>query len=313
MGDDRALGPAAVDAAAAARVAAAIAGWRGSGVGERAQAFTRAVVTAAAPASAGRARALLFAAARLAAFAESVGLELRPEVVLHASVIERFIVVGTPRVSAATRRTLRTNLRHLARRAGPPLGPAPAALPRERAKAPYTDAQVAGYLALAAAQPTEARRMRAGALVCLGAGAGVIGSELRHLTGREVVARSGGVLVLVGERRARAVPVRAEFHAPLMEAAAFAGERYLVGGRDPARRNLTDALTAALCADAGLPRLEPGRLRATWLVCCARAIGLGAFMRAAGITCSQRLGDLAAQLPAVAEPELVALLSGGTG
>ena len=37
---------------------------------------------------------------------------------------------------------------------------------------------------------------------------------------------------------------------------------------------------------------------------------LRAFMQAAGITCSQRLGDLAAQLPAAAENELVALLGG---
>jgi len=43
---------------------------------------------------------------------------------------------------------------------------------------------------------------------------------------------------------------------------------------------------------------------------CAGRIGLGAFMQAAGIVCSQRLGDLAARLPAAAEPELVALLGG---
>jgi len=42
----------------------------------------------------------------------------------------------------------------------------------------------------------------------------------------------------------------------------------------------------------------------------ARRIGLGAFMHAAGITCSQRLGDLAAQLPAVSEDVVVALLGG---
>ncbi len=222
-----------------ATVAAAIAGWRGSGVGERAQAFARAVVAQAAPATPGRARALLFAAARLAAFGEQAGLEGRAEVLLHASVIERFIVVGARGVSAATRRTLRTNLRYLARHAGPDRGPVPVALPRERAKQPYSDAEVAGYLALAAAQPTLARRHRASALVCLGAGAGLVGTELRHLTGADVVARSGGLLVIVGGRRARSVPVLAGLHAPLRAAAAFAGDRYLVGGRDADRRNLT--------------------------------------------------------------------------
>jgi integrase len=152
--------------------------------------------------------------------------------------------------------------------------------------------------------------MRASALICLGAGAGVIGSELRSLRGVDVLERSGGLLVLVGGRRARAVPVLERFHEPLTAAAAFAGEGYLLGGSAPERRNLTDALAVRLCQDAGLARLEAGRLRSTWLLACAERIGLGAFMHAAGISCSQRLGDLAAQLPAVPEEQLVALLGG---
>jgi hypothetical protein len=53
-----------------------------------------------------------------------------------------------------------------------------------------------------------------------------------------------------------------------------------------------------------------GQLRATWLVSCAQRIGLPAFMRAAGISCSQRLGDLVSHLPAVEEQTAVALLTG---
>ncbi len=78
------------------------------------------------------------------------------------------------------RRTLRTNPRFLARAVVPALCPADAPLPRERAKAPYTPGGIDGYLALAGAQPTAARRMRAAALVCLGAGAGLIRADLRH-------------------------------------------------------------------------------------------------------------------------------------
>ena len=66
-----------------------------------------------------------------------------------------------------TRRTLRTNLRFIGRRAVPHLYPADVPLPRERAKQPYSPAQIDGYLALADAQPTAARRMRAAGLVCL--------------------------------------------------------------------------------------------------------------------------------------------------
>jgi integrase len=152
--------------------------------------------------------------------------------------------------------------------------------------------------------------MRATALVCLGAGAGLIGSELRHLRGCDLVWRSGGLLVVVGGTRARVVPVLERFHEPLTQAAAFAGRRYLVGGSAPDRKNLTDTLAAALCRDAGLPRLEAGRLRATWLVSCAHLIGLQAFMQAAGVRCTQRLGDLISYLPAVEEHATVALLGG---
>jgi hypothetical protein len=141
-------------------------------------------------------------------------------------------------------------------------------------------------------------------------GGGLIGAELRHVTGRDVVRRSGGLVVVVAGRRARTVPVLERFHNELTTAAVFAGEGYLLGGSAPQRRNLTDALTAALCTDAGLPRLQAGRLRATWLVACAEVIGLHAFMHAAGISCSQRLGDLVSYLPAVEEQTAVALLTG---
>jgi len=302
--------PATSDTDAALKAAAAIVGWAPRLLSPAAAGFARGIVAQAAPGTPGRAKALLFAAARLAGFGEQVGLELSAGALLHPSVIERFVLTGTGGVSPATRRTLRTNLRALARAVEPYPQPAPTPLPRERSKRPYSDAEISGYLALAGVQRTVARRLRASALICLGAGAGVIGSELRHITGESVVERSGGLVVLVGGRRARTVPVLARFHDPLRAAAVFAADGCLVGGSAPARHNLTDALTAALCTDAGLPRLEAGRLRATWLVACAELIGLRAFMHAAGIACSQRLGDLVTYLPAVEERTAVALLGG---
>ena len=103
---------------------------------------------------------------------------------LHPSVTGRF-TAHAPGLSGPARRTLRTNLRFIARRVVPQLDPADAPLPRERAKAPYTAAEITGYLALADAQPAIARRMRAAALVCLGAGAGLIRSDLRAVRGSE--------------------------------------------------------------------------------------------------------------------------------
>jgi integrase len=211
-----------------------------------------------------------------------------------------------------TRRTLRTNLRFLARRIVPQLHPDDAPLPRERAKAPYTPAQIDGYLALAGAQPTIARRMRAAGLVCLGAGAGLIRADLRAVRGADVSRRSGGVVVTVGGGRPRVVPVLARYHDVLLESAAFAGEQLVTGGTDPARRNVTNPLVSALAGGTGLPALEGSRLRATWLADCATLIGLPAFMQAAGITCSQRLGDIIASLQPGTEAEAVAL-PGGAG
>ena len=108
------------------------------------------------------------------------------------------------------------------------------ALPRERAKAPYSPAEIAAFLALADAQPTVSRRMRAAGLVCLGAGAGLTGADLRGVRGADVVCRSGGVLVDVRGARPRAVPVLARYHQRLLACAEFAGPG-LVYRRDQRR------------------------------------------------------------------------------
>ena len=275
----------------------------------RAAAFARQVVPAAGPGGRERAKNLLWAAAKLADYGTGLGLDAEPQVLLHPSVVERF-TAHAPGLSSVARRTLRTNLRFIARRAVPQLAPADAPLPRERAKAPYSAAEIAGYLALAEAQPTPARRMRAAGLVCLGAGAGLIRADLRNVRGNDVICRSGGVIVQVRGARPRVVPVLARYHQPLLAAARFAGTGLVTGGTDPGRRNLTTPLIRSLAGGTGLPRLDTSRLRSTWLRDCAQLLGLATFMHAAGITCSQRLGDLLATLEPAGEAEAVALLGG---
>lgn len=272
--------------------------------------FAQEVTTAARPESVKRARALLFATSRLGAFGEAVGLELRPEVLLCPAVIERFCSPKVTAMSAPTRRTVRTNLRAVAARVlgGPP----PLRLARERSKYPYSANEIAGYLSLADAQPTKRRQLRAGALICLGAGAGLMGCDLRGVRGTDVHERFGAVVVSVKGPRARVVPVRARFSERLVAAAEVSGDGLLIGGVDPARNNVTTKLTASLCGGADLPRIELGRLRATWLCEVAGVIGLKAFMEAAGVTCSQRLGDLVARLPSSSEADAVTLLGGRT-
>jgi integrase len=284
-----------------------IAAWRPWSVPPEAAAFARQVVSQAAPAGRDRAKNLLWAAGKLACYGTGLGLDPVPQVLLHPSVIERF-TAHAPGLSGPARRTLRANLRFLARRVVPQLDPPDAPLPRERAKVPYTAAEIGGFLALADAQPTAARRMRAAALVCLGAGAGLIRADLRGVRGADVIARSGGVIVAVRGARPRAVPVLARYHGRLLASAAFAGDEPLTGGTAPARHNLTNPLARSLAGGAGLPKLDTSRLRATWLADCAQLLGLATFMHAAGITCSQRLGDIIATLQPGDEARAVVLL-----
>jgi len=276
-------------------------------VSAEAAAFARDVITAAGPGGQERAKNLLWAAGKLADYAASLGLDLVPAVVLHPSVAERFTRCA-PGLSPVARRTLRTNLRFIGRRVVPHLYPADLPLPRERSKQPYSPAEISDYLALADAQPTLGRRMRAAGLVCLGAGAGLIRGDLRDARGADVIARSAGVVVTVRGARPRAVPVLARYHEPLVAAARFAGNSLICGGTDPGRRNLTNPLIIALDGGGGLPRLDTSRLRATWLADCAELLGLATFMAAAGISCSQRLGDLVAGLEPAGEAEAVRLL-----
>jgi integrase len=288
-------------------VTAYIGRWQPSSVPPEAAAFARDVIGQVAPGGRERAKNLLWAAGKLAGYAIGLGLDPVPEVLLHPSVAERFTRCA-PGLSGVARRTLRTNLRFIGRRVVPQLYPADVPLPRERAKAPYCPAEISGFLALADAQPTAERRMRAAALVCLGAGAGLIRGDLREVRGTDVACRSGGVLVQVRGRRARVVPVLARYHAPLLAAARFAGTGLACGGTDPGRRNITNPLITALDGGGGLPRLDTSRLRATWLAEAAELLGLATFMHAAGISCSQGLGDLLAGLEPASEAEAVRLL-----
>ena len=110
------------------------------------------------PLRAGRARSLLWSCASLARFSILVGLEAVPEVLFRLSVIERFAIVDMATASPSQRRDIRTNLRFVARQVVPELClPLPVALPRSRAKIPYSPGEVDAYMALADAQSSLVR------------------------------------------------------------------------------------------------------------------------------------------------------------
>jgi len=104
--------------------------------------------------------------------------------------------------------------------------------------------------------------------------------------------------------------VLARYQDRLLAAARFTGTALVCGGEHPGRRNLTNPLVRALDGGTGLPRLDTSRLRATWLAEVAELPGLATFMHAAGISCSQRPGDLVAGPDPAGEADAVRLLGG---
>jgi integrase len=289
--------------------AAVIATWR-TPCSARAAAFAREVVTRSAPEGAARARTLLWSCARLATWGEQKGLEPCATALLHPSVLERYVLSGLADLSEGTRRTMRANLRYVARHAAPQFAaPRAAVLRRDTLKRPYTDAQVERYLALVMHQSTPERVARLTGLLCLGLGAGLEASDMRLVRGNDIVERSGGLVVCVGGAKARLVPVLERFGRRLRASATFAGGGFVVGGNVPGRKNITSALVATM--DVGrLDRLEIPRLRATWLAEHIRRLGLDALVAAAGLTSSSRVVELAVSMGPPDEAQVMTVLQG---
>ena len=87
------------------------------------------------------------------------------------------------------------------------------------------------------------------------------------------------------------------------------GTGLICGGADPGRRNITNPLITALDGGTGLPRLDTVPAAGDLAAPRPRSLlGLATFMHAAGISCSQRLGDLVAGLEPAGEAEAVRLL-----
>jgi integrase len=265
------------------------------------------------PAGHCRARTLLWTCSRLGEFGLSLGLDPVPEVLLREAVIERFVSAGLTGKCESTRGSVRANLRFVARTVVPGITPAaPVPISRSALKAPYSQTEVAAMFSLACHQPTRARQMRLSGLLCLGLGAGLSGSDLRHLTGQHVRKTSAGVVVVVTGERARTVPVLKRYRTRLLESARFAGTSYVTGGVTPDRRNLTARLVKEIAGGSDVVRIDPSRLRVTWLVEVAEMVGLKALLCCAGISSSGRLGAIASHCAEVGTEEALSLLGGGS-
>ena len=159
-------------------------------------------------------------------------------------------------------------------------------------------------------QPTEGQRRAAGALIALGAGAGLDGRWCTRVRAEDVLVDSV-VLIRVGDPAARA--------------GAGAGS---VGSRPSwtwrqrpvtniwwaatsTSRNRASALTASLVVPPGHPKLSCARLRSTWLLSHLIAgTRLPELASAAGLRGITVLSDLLANVPPMDEQDSVQMLRG---
>ncbi len=249
-----------------------------------------------------------------AAWAHTQGVGLVLEKLLDPDVIERYIAVGMPGSKDSTRATRRAILRRIARHCASPPQDLPLPITYRRVRPPYDPEQIDGLLALASAQPTASRRRALRAILHLGLGCGIASRDLAWVRGQDVEELpDGAVSVTVsGGTRPRSVITLQAHETPLLQFARAAGSGLLIGGSTRGRRNVTRGPLERVVGGEDLPRLEPARLRSTWLLTHLRArTPLPALMDAAGLTTVRPLEDLLHHCPIAVDVARVALRTAG--
>jgi len=247
--------------------------------------------------------------AQIGLWAVGEGIALDRELVFDPDTVERFIAASLG--SDASRATYRAVLRRigplLTRKA--PWEPRKAPVSRRQVAVPYTVEDLALLSNDACQQPTEGQCRAAGALIALGAGAGLDGRWCTRVRAEDVLV-DAVVFVRVGDPAARQVPVLARWEATVLELATTAGGEYLVGGSSTSR-NRASALTASFAVPPGHPKLSCARLRSTWLLSQLIAgTRLPELASAAGLRGITVLSDLLANVPPMDEQDSVQMLRG---
>lgn len=253
----------------------------------------------------------LRALAQIGLWAVGEGIGLDQEVIFDPDTVERFVRALSG--SDASRSTYRAVLRRI----GPlltrnaPWEPRPTPLSRRHVAVPYTAEELALLSNDACQQPTAGLRRAAGALLALGAGAGLDGRWCTRVRADDVLV-DAVVLIRVGDPAARLVPVLARCEAAVLDLAKTADGEYLAGGYSTSR-NRASALTASLVVPPGHPKLSCARLRSTWLLSHLMAgTRLPELASAAGFQGITVLSDLLSHVPKMDERDSVQMLRGAS-
>lgn len=193
------------------------------------------------------------------------GIPLDIEQVLDPDTVERFCSNGLKKT--ASRGSYRATLRKLGRQLTKtaPWEPRPEPMPARKVSPPYPVAEMKALWRDITRQSTLRRRRATGALYLLGAGAGLDGRWARKVRGTDIRRVNGAVLVQVGAPSPRDVPVLKEYEDELLALAAEVGDEYLVGGHTT-HRNRTNEIVAKFEDGHAHLRLDPKKLRSTWIV-----------------------------------------------
>jgi len=275
--------------------------------------FVRSAITDLEPISPKGAKTVLGVVTVFVHWAWQLGYELDRNIIFDRFAIEEFIAVGyPPNWSNGTRRNMRTRLFTVsqallgAEARIPRLNP----LPGESPSKPYSKEEIIALRSWAKGQATPTRRRDAIVLLALGAGAGLKVEDFFPLRRRDIVEIDGFVIVNVGGRRARQVPVMAEWESDLVDAiATLPAESYVFSGGRTGRNKNT--ITHFVDRTSGDFKPHTFRLRVTWLV---HHLTVGTpvkpFLAAAGVGSSDLLTRYLQFVPDVEVDEARRLLRG---
>lgn len=199
----------------------------------------------------------------------TAGLPLERSLVFHRDTIEEHIRTGCGHLSDPSRGNRRSSLLAVARTLLPPGEAVTKLTPLCRANPsrPYSPDEVSQLQSWALGQNTARRRRDAHTLLALGLGAGLSASEMRELRVGAISVDDEGVLVTVGGKRPRLVPVLQQWEAPLRHLHAHAPASRLAFGVERTRPASRNAITNFVARTKGVGlKPQSQRLRATWIV-----------------------------------------------
>jgi hypothetical protein len=272
--------------------------------------FVEGTVREAAPATAYTEKQLYPVTAKLGRWAVDVAaLPLDRDILLDPATIDEFAHGALVAYTSAGRATMRSKLRAIARAlADGDVADEQVGIRRSAPVQPYSAADLAALESWANGQHSEDRRTSAGALLALGAGAGLTGREVVAATHDDVIRDGPGYLIRVQGPAARTVPVSAEWEHLLSERLAGRGGWLFRDGQQGGNPNL---ITDFVSRSHQRLNVQARRLRATWLVH-HLTVGtpLPILLHAAGLQSAEALDRLLPFVPERSDDDRRRLLRG---